>query len=901
MKNKNFNLFIKYILTAACFSIALIISSWTTPINEEMFLQVKDEMAPGIIILSPIEGSSYAATVIVTGIVTDSATSDGGEGGIGSLSYEVMGTSLAGDITPETDGSFTFNFPTTNLSGSIVIQITASDWNGNEITESLTLVNHGAIPSFTIEPGNGEVTLSWDPVSMAESYTIYYEKNDILPSEAYSLSISNASSPRTLDGLVNGDMHVFQLCSHSSSGTDNWSEIVKVIPLSTAHLVPKVIPEFTAINTEWTPVSSTEEYEVWKSTSRNGPFFNISGVIAATSFRDTSVAPGQVYYYAVKPASYNDTLSGANAGVTTAFRPPNERIIGSVNTPGDSCQLAISGSYAYVADGDFGLRILDITTPEAPVSVGSLIFPSAANDVAVHKVDSNESYAYVTTDDHGLRIVDISNPSSPVERSSVFHSDMDCNMAVAAHHPFVYVADDSSGMRIIDVTDPDNPQERGFRDEFMPYDIAVDWPYVYSMEYWALAVIDVTNPDSPTVEGYNDSDLSFAEGLTVSGDYAYVADPSDLQIFNISSHTEPGWEGSVSTSGSAETVAVDYPLVYMADGAAGLQIINVSDPVVPIVIGSYNTPGFASDVKLLGNNAFVADGSSGLQIIDISSPASIHPVGFLSIDVDQIKLADPYAYLPSGVLNIPSPDSPTIAGTFPSSGTRMALNGSYVYTTGGTELRIVDISIPATPVEKGSLDIGVNLGRLAFSGAFAYVAGGDLRIVNIADPNTPTEVGAFITTGGTPVDIVVRYPYAYVLSGYDLDVIDISSASAPLQIGNVGLPWSVSLTISGTTAYASKYWGGFSVIDISDPENPVKMSEISTTPYRYSLDIAVSEVYVFLASKEGSDLRVYDVTNPVNPVEVAALNVIGTATAVEVSGRYVYLGAGGLHVLDLLP
>lgn len=872
MKKGFFSSFTKSVLALTCFFIALIIFSCPTPINEEMFLQVKDEIAPGITILTPTEGSSYAATVIVTGTVSDTSTSDGGDGEIGSLSYEVMGTSLEGSITPTADGFFTFNFPTTNLSGSIVIQITASDWNGNELTKSLTLVDQGAIPTFTIDPGNGEVTITWDPVPMATSYTIYYEKNDILPSEAYSLTVSNATSPTTLKDLVNGDMHVFQLRSHSSSGTDNWSLVDKAIPLSAAHLVPKLMPEFAAIRIEWAPVSATGDYEVWKATSRGGPFSNISGVIRSTSFRDTTVTPGQVYYYAVKPAYYNDTLSSANAGVTTAFRPPNERIIGSANTPGDSCQLAISGSYAYVADGDFGLRILDISTPEAPVSVGSLIFPSAANDVAVHKVDSNESYAYVTTDSHGLYIVDISIPSSPVERSSVSNSDMDCNMAVAVHHPFVYVADDSSGMRIIDVSDPDIPVEKGFRDEFMPYDIAVDYPYVYSMEYWALAVIDVMDPDFPTVEGYNDGDLSFAEGLTVSGDYAYVADPSDLQIFDISSHTIPVWEGSVSTSGFAEAMAVDYPLVYMADGAAGLQIINVSDPTAPVVIGSYNTPGYAGDIRLVGNYAFIADGSSGLQVIDISSPSALQPVAS-------------------------QPGTPSDINAF---------YGSYAYSRSGTILRIWDMTNPMTPVELGSLDMEVNLRGIDISGAYAYVLADDLRIVDIADPNAPIEVGSLIT-GSAPTDVVVHYPYAYVLSSFDLDVVDISSPDAPVLIGNVGLAWSTSIAISGTTAYISKYWGGFYIYDVSDPATlhlTDKMYDItfpSEVPYqRYSMDIAVSGNYMYLASKEGINLRAYDVTDPYTPIEVGGLT-IGKATAVIVHGRYAFLYAEGNYVIDLLP
>ncbi|MBU0640743.1 MAG: hypothetical protein KKB50_17910, partial [Planctomycetes bacterium] len=45
---------------------------------------------------------------------------------------------------------------------------------------------------------------------------------------------------------------------------------------------------------------------------------------------------------------------------------------GCLDTSGHTRDVAVSGQYAYVADGANGLRIIDIGTPSAPALVGEL-------------------------------------------------------------------------------------------------------------------------------------------------------------------------------------------------------------------------------------------------------------------------------------------------------------------------------------------------------------------------------------------------------------------------------------------------------------------------------------------------------------------------------------------------
>ena len=97
-------------------------------------------------------------------------------------------------------------------------------------------------------------------------------------------------------------------------------------------------------------------------------------------------------------------------GIAPANDSLNVRCIGSCDTPGAACGVALSGDYAYVADGDSGLRVISVVDPANPAEVGHCETPGNAIGVAV-----SGSYAYVAGLDSGLRVISIADPAHPVE------------------------------------------------------------------------------------------------------------------------------------------------------------------------------------------------------------------------------------------------------------------------------------------------------------------------------------------------------------------------------------------------------------------------------------------------------------------------------------------------------
>jgi hypothetical protein len=106
------------------------------------------------------------------------------------------------------------------------------------------------------------------------------------------------------------------------------------------------------------------------------------------------------------------------------------------------------------------------------------------------------------------------------------------------------------------------------------------------------------------VGGYNTS--GSAQGVALSGNYAYVADYlAGLQVIDVSNPANPQRVGGYNSSGGAVNVAVSGAYVYVADTVAsdasgkiyvgdGLLVIDVSNPANPQRVGGYNISGYAA-------------------------------------------------------------------------------------------------------------------------------------------------------------------------------------------------------------------------------------------------------------------------------------------------------------------
>ncbi|MBT7789142.1 MAG: choice-of-anchor D domain-containing protein, partial [Calditrichaeota bacterium] len=325
-----------------------------------------------------------------------------------------------------------------------------------------------------------------------------------------------------------------------------------------------------------------------------------------------------------------------------------------------------------------------------------------------------------------------------------------------------------------------------------PQDIAVEGDYAYVPDVGgndgenspgrddfigtSLRVISIADPGNPVEVGFVEIEES-ANGIAVSGDYAYIAAyESGLRIIDIRNPQNPQEVSCFNTPGSANGVAVSGNYAYVADMESGLRIIDVSNPENPEEAGNCDTPVSAFNVFVAGDIAYIADLQGGLRVIDVSNPDNPEEVGVFNegeMNILDVTVSRHFAYLADFA--------------------------------GG--LRIIDVNNPENPVEVGFYEVA-EASRIDVCGDHAYVAdaGSGLHIIFIGDPEHPEEAG-FYDTGGSVLGVIISGDVAYVADGENgiviLDVGDfveerpfISVNPDVLEFGNVNINESHELAFA---------------------------------------------------------------------------------------------------------
>ncbi|NCT52976.1 MAG: hypothetical protein GPJ04_17640, partial [Microcystis aeruginosa G13-03] len=338
-------------------------------------------------------------------------------------------------------------------------------------------------------------------------------------------------------------------------------------------------------------------------------------------------------------------------------------LVGTFDTPGNAKSVQVVGNYAYVADGNSGLQIIDISNPQNPVLKSSYNdnYPSDYHSAEEVEVDGN--YAYIAAGSGGLEIVDISNHENPILTGS-YDQGILSSSSIFKQGLSVYI-NDWPDVFVVDVSDPEystiytsNPyyEVGSGAPEFIYTQNSGIISYINSVnDIWVSNYVYMATNDGLEIfktPPYNDNsyfsdyvgliDVGYLSGLgssevisvqdTRNYTYLIVGDGQndsqqslvimDIDITRPNYSNEPyktvvTLQGTYALPDDAYDLQVVDNIVYVANGNSGLQIIDVSDPTNPTFKGSYDTSGTAVDVWIENNYAYVADGDSGLQIINL--------------------------------------------------------------------------------------------------------------------------------------------------------------------------------------------------------------------------------------------------------------------------------------------
>jgi len=354
-------------------------------------------------------------------------------------------------------------------------------------------------------------------------------------------------------------------------------------------------------------------------------------------------------------------------------------------------------------------------------------------------------------------------------------------------------------------------------------DIFVFGDYAYVAVAGAgLQILDVQTPDTPLlVSSLELNEQEEAEKLSVYGNHIYLAIKGTrdrgLQIIDISDPNQPALAGSCAfdPNGSVQDVVVEQNYAYLADGKGGLKIINIQDSQHPNIVKTFPTPGrFVKGVYKYDNYLYLSEKVNGVEIVDVSNPEDPVRISKFTTwgEAYHVCIKENYLYVAAGQgieifhLNAQSPQNCTMVGfqETPGKAVHLQVFDNYVFVAdSGGGLRILDAKNPRNPSIASMVNLTGN-SKVFVKGLYLYI-GDDtsnayvfsegssnalnwVKVLDITNPGSPQlqKEKTIYCLEYMPEDLVVKNDYVYIVdSCKGLHVVDIADPEDPFRVTEV--------------------------------------------------------------------------------------------------------------------
>lgn len=397
-------------------------------------------------------------------------------------------------------------------------------------------------------------------------------------------------------------------------------------------------------------------------------------------------------------------------------------------------------NHLYVASGDMGIRIFDVTDITQPELVGAafpddywfnsielmgdlllattagthhgLVVASLIDPVELTmvgsifeqsmyaiKVDVSGSKAVLASDGRGIHLLDLSVPAVPV-------LDDHYEIGVGSYHqifPYGNLAflGESRGLMVVDVTRPQQIEMVTRLQIPATLDIDLDGNIAYLATRSGAFAVDVTNPRDPAPirifqRSVNLKTVDYAL-IQAGGGYVFAwGSRAGIDIIDFRNPSSPQYLGVIPVAG-ANSMYLEGSTLHVGAANQGVFIYDVSDPANPVEINSIPVPSFRTErLVLAGDKYFATEYYEGVHFVDALSkkvyevlhrqPPPEEEWRILAADVavkdDIAILSDSFGLV---AFDVGDPDNPSMIMTTMAKGyDQLAIEGNRLYATGGT-------------------------------------------------------------------------------------------------------------------------------------------------------------------------------------------------------------------------
>jgi hypothetical protein len=637
----------------------------------------------------------------------------------------------------------------------------------------------------------------------------------------------------------------------------------------------------------------------------------------------------------------------------------NPTVVATSTEWNDISGISLQGQYAFVSVTNEGLFVFDVSVlPPALISGGRFRSIGSAEDVKVAGTT-----AFLADGDYGIVVIDLFDPSNPLELSPLFPGGIVFGVDIVSNR--LYSACGSGGLLISDISNVSDVFPLGHRNTASPAHrvrIAGDHAYVLC-EGGRLEIISIQNPANPTLTAtyLTSGDLT---DVDVQGNFAVLANTNGiLTVLNVGNPAVPTVQSTSLITGGARAVRINGANAYVRNGAselivvplAGLtasapqlqegvpaKLVATGQPAVFSVLVSGTTPmtyrwsrngvPLTDDQRISGStNAWLVISSalpsdSGMFSVTVSNALG-HLVSSNALTVvnsgapvwrgafnpggsaESVDVNDYTAYVAAGqngleIYRTINPRYPQgIGGNFVEGfATGIRVSESHIFVAAATEgLQIFNASKFVVPEVVSATNTPGTCQAVYLADGLAYVADGEsgLQVFHLGDAEQTTYVGSY-NTPGHAWNVFVAAGLAYVADGTNgVQILSVTNPAAIVWLGNFNTPGEArNVKVFAGKAYVADGSGGLQVLNVANPASPTLLGSYPAGAPALDLDLVVDTVVLARGTNGVESINV------VNPAAMTSLGThpVTPAYKVRLEGNHLYVAAGtnGVQIFELL-
>lgn len=419
----------------------------------------------------------------------------------------------------------------------------------------------------------------------------------------------------------------------------------------------------------------------------------------------------------------------------------------------------------------------------------------------------------------------------------------------------------------------------------------------------------------PYVElGVWDENLGGLNQIVVNGTIAYIADYSEnLFIFDLENLSNPlllnTYHSDALPYDINDILFINESLIFLAKSSHGLEIIDCSNFFNINSVYSYTQTNYVTSLAFKDPYLYATDNVDGLHIFDLSDLNDVQYITNISSagSAHSIRILDQHAFIASSfagikIYDLIDPINPVEVGNFTDGSLFFELDveSNFVYAIDDqSTFKILNVSDVSNPVKLDEFNSS-NYDDLVVSNGIAFISASSdgYSILNCSNPTTIIEL-VNIDTQTRVSDVFVDQNYFY-LSTWIRGVEILSVESLPLvqSEARFGEGYVREILIENNIAYLADDFGGVVIVDITNPQSPIKLGEFNEGGRTYGL--CYSDNLLFVANYE-LGLQILDVNDPTQPTKLGTFYDGGNARSVTVRGDRAYLADSddGFEIIDI--